>query len=326
MNWSLVAAVLLVACKGGKEPTPEPDKPAPKPTASSAAPSKPTIVGKKIVGTDIAVVRCNLPDEAAEGENHVAATRHLHRGPDNALYFFPDFKPPTRLEPTNDGCGYKFNGPTVPKKDHNFGLNPDGSFTEYPFTDESAKTKCRVRAFSDVRYGSGRLVGDYYYYKASEVLTRMNLADDKCEPEPVTFPEVPKELGTRPNIHLAGGHLLLGYAREEWKWSREVFRFDAKGTFVKKYGSADPKSSFSGDFDGCGDGLCATKYQSDLVIYDREGIEVSSTSLSKLVKLQRLLISGIVDVPDKGVYVLVGHIPDPKGKGRAELIRVDGVY
>ena len=39
-----------------------------------------------------------------------------------------------------------------------------------------------------------------------------------------------------------------------------------------------------------------------------------------------IYIGGVVDVPDKGVYVLIGHHPVPKGEGRAELIRIDGVY
>jgi len=329
MRRIVVAAALLVACKS-KQPAPENEsesasaaKVAPKASASAA---KPTVKGKPVVAKDITVVPCNLPTDAAEGENHIAATRHLHLGPDKALYFFPDFKPPVRLEPTSDGCGYAYRAKTEPKKDHAYGLEPDGSLKEYSHSDDSPLTKCKLRAFSDVRYGSGRLVGATYYYKDSEVLTKMNLADDKCEPVKAEFKDVPEKLGTRPSIGSAGEHLLLGYAREDWKWNREIFRFDAAGTLVRKYGAAEGEGQIGGDYAGCGDGLCAVKWQTDLAFYNREGMQVASKSLRDAVKLPRLLIQGIVDVPDKGVYALIGYIPKPGGKGHAELVRVDGVY
>jgi len=329
MRRILVAAALLVACKN-QQPAPEHEsepasaaKVAPKASASAA---KPTVKGKPVVAKNVTVVPCNLPIDAAEGENNVAATRNLHLGPDKALYFFPDFKPPVRLEPTSDGCGYAYRAKTEPQKDHAFGLEPDGSFKEYPGSDNSALTKCKARAFSDVRYGMGRLVGSTYYYKDSDVLTKMNLADDKCEPVKAEFKDVPEKLGTRPSIGSAGDHLLLGYARDDWKYNREIFRFDAGGTLVRKYGAAEGDGQIGGEYAGCGDGLCAVKWQSDLVFYNREGMKVASKSLSDAVKLPRMLIQGIVDVPEKGVYVLIGYIPQKGGKGRAELVRVDGVY
>ena len=56
---------------------------------------------------------------------------------------------------------------------------------------------------------------------------------------------------------------------------------------------------------------------------------VRTYNLYDLAPLKNISIAGIVDVPKKGVYVLAGHRPEvngKSGKGRAELLRLDGVY
>ncbi len=334
MKRVLIAAVLVCGCKS-REVQSEPKPAAPEQSAATKhaeAKSKPAeIKGKPIVATSLSAVVCGLTDKPRAGSNNVAATRHLHRGPRNELYFFPDFLAPTLLEPTSDGCGYRSAGTMAEKPDHDFALNADGSISLVPRSDASKKTDCATRAFSSLRYGRGRLVGATYYYTSSsggsDALMRMKLDDDKCAPEAVTtLKEVPQAGLPKARVGEAGGHLLLAVAREDWKYSPEVFRFDVTGTFVRKYGAAEGKGELHGEFSGCGDGLCSSAYQSELEIYDREGMRVRSVSLTELTKLKHVYIGGVVDVPDKGVYVLIGHEPVPKGDGRAELVRIDGVY
>jgi hypothetical protein len=119
--------------------------------------------------------------------------------------------------------------------------------------------------------------------------------------------------------------LLVSFGKSEWHWSREVFRLDASGTLIKKYGSGEPKGDISGDPDGCGDGLCLATSMNDIQVYDGAGEKVGSVSLREQTKLANIHIASIVDVPGKGVYALLGYLDDKK-KGRAELIRLDGIY
>jgi len=73
--------------------------------------------------------------------------------------------------------------------------------------------------------------------------------------------------------------LLVSFGKCEWHWSREVFRLDASGTLIKKYGSGEPKGDISGDPDGCGDGLCLATSMNDIQVYDGAGEKVGSVSL-----------------------------------------------
>jgi len=313
----VLAAVLLGGCKS-REVAPEHPQP---------AASKPVEIKRKpVIGTSLTAVPCNLTDKPREGSNNVAATRHLHRGPRNELYFFPDFRPPTLLEPTTEGCGYRSTGAMAEKPDHEFALQPDGAIVLVPRSDDSKKTACRTRALDSIRYGHGRLVGGTYYYRDTGALKRMKLDDEQCAAEEVTtLKELPANALNAARVGYAGNDLLIGVPRQDWKWSQELYRFDAKGTFVRKYGAAEGKGELHGEMTGCGDGFCTSGY-ARFEVYDRDGMRVGSASLSKLSNLKNVYISGVVDVPDKGVYVLIGHDPEPKGDGRAELVRVDGVH
>jgi hypothetical protein len=318
---SLLLAVLLVACKGKETATSDPAPPAVSAKASASA--KPKLTGKPVIGTDVKATACNLGSAVPEGENSVAASRHLHLAPGNLLYFFVDFKGPTRLDPVADGCGYRFGENLVEEKGSSFGLEPDGSLKQYPHTDESDVAKCRTRAFSEMRYGRGALVGGKFYDESDGALYVMDLASDKCSKQEAKLPEIEKETG-RPFLGTAEGQLLVAFGRQDWHYDREVFRFDEKGKFVRKYGSADPKKSIGGSIDGCGDGLCVLSGGVYFAIHDREGEKVKSYNLYDLVKLKRMDLANLVDVPGKGVYALVGY-HDEKNKGRAELLRLDGV-
>ncbi len=88
--------------------------------------------------------------------NPVGATRSLYLGPDRSLYFVPDRYPPVRLEPTEGGCGYRMAAPLVPAPGSDFGLDPDGSFSQYSETNRTPLTKCRMKAVSELRYGRGK--------------------------------------------------------------------------------------------------------------------------------------------------------------------------
>lgn len=311
---------MLVACKGKETPAADPT---PAPSAKASASAKPKLTGKPVIGTDVKATPCNLGSVVPEGENNVAASRHLHLAPGKQLYFFADFKGPTRLDPVAEGCGYRFGETLVEPKDSSFGLEPDGALKPYPYSEESAEAKCRTRAFSKMRYGGGALVGGAFYYSDHDELMRMDLASKTCAEEKVKLPEIEKETG-RAFLGVAEGQLLVGFGREAWHYDREVFRFDEKGKLVRKYGSTEPKKAIGGSFDGCGDGLCVLSGGVYFAIHDREGEKIKSYNLYDLVKLKRMNLADIVDVPGKGVYALVGY-HDDKNKGRAELLRLDGV-
>ncbi|MGZ3452903.1 MAG: hypothetical protein ACXVEF_25060 [Polyangiales bacterium] len=322
MKRALLAAVLVGGCKS-REIAPEPSQKAPVAKVEKAPAPK----AKPVIGTSLTAVACQLTDKPRDGSNNVAATRHLHRGPRNELYFFPDFLPPTVLEPIADGCGYRSAGAMSEKPGHDFALQPDGAIVLVPRSDESKNTACRTRALSSLRYGHGALVGSTYYYRDTGTLMRMKLDDEQCTPEEVTtLKELPADGLTKARVGQSGNDLLVAIPRQDWKWAPELFRFDASGKFVRKYGAAEGKGELHGELTGCGDGLCASAYMNQLEIYDREGMRVGGASLTTLTKLNGVYIGGIVDVPDKGVYVLIGHQPQPKGDGRAEVVRIDGVY
>ena len=322
----IFVSMLVVACKNNDAPagagaTPSASASVAKPvTEAGPAPQKP------VLGTAVKGVACNLGPNVPEGENNIAASRHLHLGPGNKLYFFADFKGPTRLDPVDDGCGYRFGETLTPPKDIQYGLEPDGSIKEYPNSDESPVRKCREKAFDKMRYGTGALVGGVYYYKDHDELTQLDLASPTCEPKPAKIAELPKEDEfSQPSISWSGNDLLLGFTRQALNNNLEVLRFDAKGHLVKKYGQADRKNSIVGNFVGCGDGLCASSGSSDIDIFRADGTVAGSYRVSEWVKLEQIEVANIVDVPGKGVYVLIGY-HDEKKKGRAELIRLDGVH
>lgn len=328
----LAALIPALSCKA-REAGPSPAASAS--AAATVAPPSPQakVAPRPVIGTDVKVVRCDLPAVVPEGgirpdQNSVAATRHLHLGPDRSLYFFPDFSPPVRLEPIDGGCGYRLAPPVELEKEHHLGLNPDGSFSPYAFADETPMTKCRVRAFDELRYGHGTLVGGRFFHREADTrLEVMDLADPACESKEASLPELPRETGAIPWLGVAGDQLLVSMARADWSHEREVFRYDAAGTLLRRYGAPTGKAVISSDVHGCGDGFCVEKGHSSLAIHDREGELVRSYSLTDQVKLESILVAGIVDVPGKGVYVLIGyHVPTGKGRGRAELVRLDGVY
>jgi hypothetical protein len=330
MRWtvSLLVACAALGCKTAArhdDATPTASVSASS-SASSAKPKRPA--SRPIIGTAVKAVRCNFGETVPEGDNEIGATRHLHRGADDTLYFFADYHGPTKLVPTDEGCGYRVATTLVEERDkeRRFALDPDGSIAQYPWSDESPKTKCRFKAFDELRYGHGRLAGHVFYFNR-DGLKKMDLASDQCAAAPAELPVV----GSAGDVSLAGDDLLVRKYRGDWKPDGyEVLRFDAAATqVVKRYGAPEGKGVIDGVPYGCGDGLCVVSGSAHIDIHDGEGLRVGSYNLYALTTLKRIDIAGIVDVPGRGVYVLAGHRPEvdgKAGKGRAELVRLDGVY
>lgn len=145
-------------------------------------------------------------------------------------------------------------------------------------------------------------------------------AGDSPASHPLTPPRPDRP---RRALGLAGEDLLVGVGRQDWKWAKEVFRYDPSGRLVKRYGAGEGKGVLNGPMNGCGDGFClVTGYSFE--IFDREGQQVTKVDLDAL-ELQRMNVNGVVDVPGKGVYVLVGYYVE-KDVAQAELLRLEGVY
>jgi hypothetical protein len=323
----LAVFVLASACK---RPAPSQEAAGvpttPSVSASSSANAKAPL--PTIVGTDVKAVACNLGMSVPEGDNEISATRNVHRGPDNSLYFFADYKPPTRLEPTEEGCGYRLSAaPMVLAKNHEFGVDPDGAISQYDISDSAPRTACRIKAFDNLRYGRGTRVGTTFFYRDDNALKAMDLASDKCAARDVVVPDVPRVR----HVAAAGDELLIRVPHNEWKWGRgEVLRYDPLTSKVlSRQGVEEGKGAIDGDPYACGDGLCVASGAAHIEIHDHAGMLVRTYNLYDLAPLKNISIAGIVDVPKKGVYVLAGHRPVVNGKsdkGRAELLRLEGVY
>lgn len=286
---------------------------------------KPTAAPNKVTAANVTAVPCKLTN-TPEGENGIAATRHLYLGPNNALYFFSDFHGPTRLDPIDGGCGYRVGETLEPPKDGDFGLEPDGSIKPSLFGDDSPLAKCKRAAFNNLRYGHGALVAGTYYERDHDELLAMDLNSPTCEPKPPTLAELPKDTeGLNPWVSWAGSDLLLGFGRSEWHYDREVFRFDPRGHLVKKYGTGEHGHEIEGNAYGCGDGLCVvTGADVWLEVLDATGTKVASYNTHDWIKLSHASLETVVDVPGKGIYALFGYM-DAKDKGHAELVRLDGI-
>jgi hypothetical protein len=319
-----VALVALVGCKRNADHA----------SAGVAARTKPVLATqdkpvlatpKKVIGTHVTAVRCNLVN-TPEGENWVAATRHLHLGPNNKLYYFSDYHGPTRLDPVDGGCGYRVGETLEAPKDGEFGLEPDGGFKVSLYSDDSPLAKCKRAAFTSLRYGHGALVAGTYYARDDDELVAMDLNSPTCEPTPATLAELPQNNeGLTPWVSWAGNDLLLAYGRSDWHYDREVFRFDARGHLVTKYGSGDKRHEVGGDAYGCGDGLCVvTGAFVWMDVLDATGTRVASYNTQDWIKLPQSGLQTVVEVPGKGVYALFGYL-DPQSKGHAELVRLDGI-
>jgi hypothetical protein len=311
---ALVVVVLAVACKKPTRPVTE----SAGPVASASASVKPRPL--PILGTAVTAMPCDVGTSAPEGDTAIAAARNVHRAPDNAIYIFADSHDPIRLEPTSEGCGYRVGAPMKLDKEHGWVLEPDGSIAQRPWSDEGAARKCRVQAYDHLRFGKGRLIGTTFYYDSNTFLEKMDLASDTCS---VVQPNL-KDTNNHGRVSIAGDDLLIRKVESDWKFGRSVIlRFNAAGELVKRYGAAEGKGAIDGEPFGCGDGLCIVANASTIDLHDRDGMQVASYNLHKLTNLKGIAIAGIVDVPGKGVYVLVGHGSE---KARAELLRLDGVY
>jgi hypothetical protein len=322
-----VAASLAAAgCKG------KASKVAAEKATGSAAVTKPVVPPAPklahVTASSVTLTSCGIGAKSPEGDNGIGAARGLHQAMDGTLYFFADYAPPQRLDKIDSGCGYALAPTEAEKKDHDWGLDPDGKFTQYPFTDESAKTKCRVKAFTELRYGSGALVAGKFYVKGRDsdlgektVVVR-DLSDNKCEPKAATLsvnPDgTPDVSGTPTDLFVTvtapGGDL----------YNKNVFRYDAAGTLIKKYGGSTTPTKIErvDKVSTCGDGLCITESGSSLDIFDTNGALLKSLNTYKLFDKKDLQVQGVTEVPGKGVYVLIGY---KEGKGHAELLRVDGL-
>lgn len=318
----LLPIVLCVGCKGKEAP----------PSAASASAvgsAAERVQLRPIVATNVKVVRCNLaPVEPLPGTpekwNNIAATRNLHLAGDGSLYFFPDYQPPVKLVPANEGCGYRLVGTLPKKKDSEYGVAADGNIVDEPFSDDSKKAKCQVRALQELRYGHGRMFGTRFVYTDRDFLMERDLASEECEAKELKL-DLPKELNGRPDIAVAGDDLVLGIGRSDWKYDKEIVRFDAKGKLLGRVGTADGKTQIDGQVYACGDGYCTTSGYSWLAIHDRTGAKITTIKMGDSTDLESPMIEGVAEVPGKGVFVLVGYQPK-KQSGRAELVRLDGVF
>jgi hypothetical protein len=320
----LLPLVLCAACQGKNATSSA--------TSSSAAASSASVgsAGQRaqlrpIVAKNVKVVRCNLPPVPATGNhekpNNIAATRNLHLAGDGSLYFFPDYEMPVKLEPTKDGCGYRLVGMLPEKKDAQYGVDPNGNIVSEPFNDESKQSSCRVKALGKLRYGNGRLFGTRFLYD-DRGLMELDLASKDCEAKELKLDGLPE--GGRPDISVAGSDLLLAIGRSDWKYEKEILHLDAKGKVLSRVGSAEGETKISGEVYACGDGYCVKSSGSWLAIHDRTGRRVTTLKLHESIDLEDPYINGVVDVPDKGIYALVGYHPKNQ-TGHAELVRLDGI-
>lgn len=316
----------LAACKGQSASSSSASA-----SASVARPSAESsrVQLRPVVATNVKVVRCDLPPVeplpgTPEKWNNIAATRNLHLAGDGSLYFFPDYQPPVKLTPSNDGCGYQLVGKLPKKKDSEYGLAPDGNIVDEPFSDESDKSKCRVKALQKLRYGNGRMFGTRFIYTDQSSLMEMDLAKDDCEAKEMKL-ELPKELDGKPDIAVAGSDLVLGIGRSDWKYDKEIVKLDATGKLLGRVGTAEGKTKIDGAVYACGDGYCVTSGSSWLAIHDRTGAKLTTLKMHESANLEDPTIEGIADVPGKGLFMLVGYQPK-KESGKAELVRLDGVF
>jgi hypothetical protein len=297
-------------------------------TSASAGSAAERVQLRPIVATSVKVVRCNLPPVRAENLpekwNNIAATRNLHLAGDGSLYFFPDYTQPVKLEATTEGCGYRLVGPLPEKKDSEHGVDTRGNIVDVPFSDESKRAKCRVRALQKLRYGDGRLYGTRFLYNDSGSVMELDLANDECEAKELKLDALPKD-GGKPDISVAGNDLVLAVGRADWKYDKEIFRLDPKGKLLGRVGTATGDTKIDGQVYACGDGYCVTSGSSWLAIHDRTGRKLATLKLHELTDLEDATIEGIVDVPGKPIFVLVGYHPKNE-LGRAELVRLDGVF
>ena len=321
----VIASLAVTACKDKAAP-PSPDAGPPRHEAKTSK-------QLPVLGTNVTIVRCELGPLTSKARSEakldaIGTTRHLHLAPDGALYFFPDQHPPARLEPVADGCGYRMAAPLVETSGKAFALEPDGSIAEYSLTGAGPKQRCRIRALDNLRNGRGRLQKGRLFYRDAARVMVMDLTKDDCEATEHTFAALAERDGGMPwfsavEFGSSGDDLLVALSKPDWKNSQEVFRIDPAGKLVQRVGAAEGPAQIDGDLSGCGDGYCSTSVYGSIDLHDRQGRKVSSLSLGKMTGLRSMSLTGLVDVPDKGVYAVVGY-HDESG-GRPELVRLDGI-
>lgn len=327
-------SVLQPACKGKAEEGGKGGVASGSASASAPVPATPVTTPPPAVahvtGAAIKLTSCGIGPTSPEGDNGIGAARGLHQAADGTLYFFADSNPPRRLDKVEGGCGYALAPAPVPKKDHEWGLDPDGKITEYPYEDTSPKTKCRLKALGELRFGHGALVGGKFYARGNSsdefgdgtVVVR-DLADDNCAAKAASLAAKVERL---PDVSGTPTTLFVGTAGPGGElYNREVYRFDATGKLVKKYGGAGAPSKVEriDAMSTCGDGLCITESGSSIDVFDANGALLKSHDTKKLFEREGQQLQGITEVPGKGVYVLIGY-RDGK-KGHAEILRVDGL-
>lgn len=299
----------------------------PKPAAPTPPP--PPAVAH-VTANEIKLTSCGIGPTSPEGENGIAAARGLHQAADGTLYFFADSAPPQRLDKVEGGCGYALAPAQPAKKDHEWGLDPDGKITEYPYEDTSPKTKCRLKALGELRYGRGALVGRTFYARGNSsdefgdgTVVARDLADDNCVLKASSLSAKVERL---PDVSGTPTTLFIGTAGPGGElYDRQVYRFDASGKLVKKYGGAGAPSKIEriDAMSTCGDGLCITESGSSIDVFDANGALLKTFNTRKLFDRPGHQLQGITEVPGKGVYVLIGY--QEGKKGHAELFRVDGL-
>lgn len=150
-----------------------------------------------------------------------------------------------------------------------------------------------------------------------------DLADDNCAAKAASLAAKVERL---PDVSGTPTTLFVGTAGPGGElYNREVYRFDATGKLVKKYGGAGAPSKVEriDAMSTCGDGLCITESGSSIDVFDANGALLKSHDTKKLFEREGQQLQGITEVPGKGVYVLIGY-RDGK-KGHAEILRVDGL-